>query len=206
MSTEKSSASRKAEIRAFVLGKRDALPLAEHREEGHAIVGRLLVSEAFRKARTVLGYCSFGSEIDTTPLLNAILAAGKTLVLPKLNPAAGGLDLYAVTSLDADLRPGTWGIREPDSACAPVALTAIDFILVPGIAFDRRGGRIGYGKGYYDKLLAAFHAVNRYPPAVAAAFDLQIVDSIPMESHDVPVDALVTGSGAWTVDNKNTPP
>jgi len=197
MSKEESSASLKAQIRAVALERRDALPRSVHRDSGQAILSRILAGEEFQRANTVLAYCSFGSEIDTGPLLNAVLAEGKTLVLPKLNPAVNALDLHLVTNLDADLQAGVWGIREPDPACPRCAFTAIDFLLVPGVAFDRRGGRIGYGKGYYDKLLASFHTVNRHPLAVAAAFDVQIVDSIPVEAHDVPVDVLVTGFGQW---------
>ncbi len=190
MRTEKSSASLKAEIRALALQRRDALPLSVHRDSGHAILRRIVAMDEFRQARTILAYCSFGSEIDTAPLLNQVLGAGKTLVLPKLNPASGALDLYRVKNLDADLRTGLWGIREPDaSQCEHCPATDIDWILVPGVAFDRRGGRLGYGKGYYDKLLAS---IDRRPRTVAAAFEVQMMDAIPMEPHDVHVGAVVT--------------
>ena len=187
---------RKAEIRALVLRKRDELPAAVRRDAGGIIVARILAMEEFRSAAAVLAYCSFGSEIQTTPLLTAVLAAGKALVLPKLNPAGRGLDLYAVRKLESDLVAGIWGIREPRAeVCAPVEMKDVDFVLAPGVAFDRQGGRIGYGKGYYDELLAPLRRPKRGPLVVAAAFEVQVVDAIPMDAHDVPVDVLVTEKG-----------
>ncbi|HVP00038.1 MAG TPA: 5-formyltetrahydrofolate cyclo-ligase [Bryobacteraceae bacterium] len=195
MRTGKSSASLKAEIRAQALQRRDALPLSVRRNSGNAILSRILAMDELRGARTILAYCSIGSEIDTTPLLNAVLGGGRTLVLPKLNAGGGGLDLYRVKNLGGDLRPGAWGIREPDSSlCEPCPAADIELILVPGVAFDRRGARLGYGKGYYDKLLASMHP---RPRTVAAAFDVQVVDAIPMEPHDVPVDTVVTETSEW---------
>ncbi len=95
-----------------------------------------------------------------------------------------------MTEPETELVAGVWGIREPDPArCAPMATDEPDLVLVPGVAFDIRGGRIGYGAAYYDRLL------GRCPPGtplVAAAFEVQIVDAVPMEPHDRRVDRIVT--------------
>jgi 5-formyltetrahydrofolate cyclo-ligase len=185
----------KAEIREFALRRRDALTPSERSDSGRAIVNHILAMKEFREARAVMAYCGFGSEIDTIPLLAAVLEARKMLLLPRVNRSAGLLDVYEVKNLDTDLRPGVWGIPEPNpEACVLHALTDIDLIVLPGAAFDRKGGRIGYGKGYYDKLLASCHRMNHYPRTVAGAFDVQVVDAIPMEAHDVVIDVLVTES------------
>jgi 5-formyltetrahydrofolate cyclo-ligase len=192
-------AQSKAEIRAAALARRDALTPAEHLDYGRAILYRILAMKEFREAQTVLAYCGFGSEIDTAPLLRAVLEGGKTLLLPRVNRAAGTLDIYQVKNLVTDLRPGVWGILEPNpDLCASWALADIGLVIVPGAAFDRRGGRIGYGKGHYDKLLGACHRVGNYPPLIAGAFEVQVVNAIPMEPHDVPVDTLVTESRTWS--------
>lgn len=188
----------KAEIRAAVLRLRDALPLSARRDYGRTILNRILATEEFRRARTVLAYSSFGSEIDTMPLLLAVLESGKSLLLPKVNRAARTLDIYEATNLERDLRSGVWGILEPSvETCACRAPAEMELILVPGVAFDRQGGRIGYGRGYYDKLLAACHRMEHYPRTIAAAFEVQVVDAVPIESHDIRVELLVTEAGRW---------
>jgi 5-formyltetrahydrofolate cyclo-ligase len=192
----------KAEIREFALKRRDALAPDERLDSGQIIINRILAKKEFRDAQTVLAYYGFGTEIDTMPLLLAVLEGRKRLLLPKVNRAAGVLDVYEVKNIDADLLAGLWGIREPNpELCAKPAAMDIDLAVVPGTAFDRQGGRIGYGKGYYDKLLGSLQQLNRYPRTVAGAFEVQVVDAIPMEPHDVAIDTLVTEAGEWKAGN-----
>lgn len=141
----------------------------------------------------VMAYCSFGSELDTSSILAEVHARGKTLVLPRLNRERDALDLFAVSDPQSELVANAWGIREPRPAvCARVDPVALDFILVPGVAFDERGGRLGYGKAYYDKLLHSCVRAGETPFTVAGTFEAQMVDSVPMEAHDVRVGAVVT--------------
>jgi 5-formyltetrahydrofolate cyclo-ligase len=141
----------------------------------------------------VLGYASFGSEPETRPLLRELLAGGRVLVLPRVERAARRLALHQVRDLDTELQPGTWGILEPVPVrCRSVAPPEIDFVLVPGVVFDRDGGRIGHGGGYYDRLLAAWP--EPLPPLVAAAFELQVVPVVPVLATDHHVDRVVTES------------
>lgn len=189
----------KTGIRAAALKRREMLMPAVRRDYGRVIINEIRSMAAFHRASTVMAYCGFGSEIDTTPLLQAIIESRKTLVLPKVNRALARLGIFRVEDFGADLVAGVWGISEPNTEiCAPVAPEEIDLVVVPGAAFDRQGGRIGYGKGYYDKLLASCkHAAGRYPQTIAAAYETQVVDAVPMESHDVPIDILVTELGVW---------
>jgi 5-formyltetrahydrofolate cyclo-ligase len=183
----------KGELRHRVLARRDALEPAERARLSAAIVARLSALDAVRRARTVLAYAPFGSEPDTWPLLRAVLAEGRALLLPRVDRAARRLVLHRVTDLEADLAPGTWGILEPIPARCPVVLPpAADVVLVPGVAFDRSGGRLGYGGGYYDRLLAAWPPPR--PPLVAPAFELQVVAQVPLLPGDHRVDRVVTES------------
>ncbi|MFO1206734.1 MAG: 5-formyltetrahydrofolate cyclo-ligase [Burkholderiales bacterium] len=121
---------------------------------------------------------------------SAALADGKWLVLPRVNCGERRFDLFAVSDLEAELAPGVWGILEVER-CATVAATAVDFVLVPGLGFDGDGGRLGYGGGFYDRLLVAMTTATR----VAAAFSAQVVDAVPMTAHDQRVELVVTEDG-----------
>jgi 5-formyltetrahydrofolate cyclo-ligase len=156
----------------------------------------LLCHPAWRESRVVLGYASFRQEVDTFPLLEEVLARGKELVLPRVVRASRSLHLLRVKDLAADLRPGYQGILEPDPArCSSVDPGLIDLVLVPGVVFDRRGFRLGYGGGYYDRLLASLPRAVR----VGLAFSLQVVEELPVLPHDLPVDVLVTEDGVLEV-------
>jgi 5,10-methenyltetrahydrofolate synthetase len=187
----------KATLRRTILARRDALGPPERARLSQAALDRIEGLDAFRRARVVLGFASFGSELDTRPFLDEVMASGRALVLPRVDREGRRLVLYRVASLETDLRPGTWGIPEPDPAhCGLAAPADIDFILVPGVAFDPDGGRLGYGAGYYDRLLAAW--ASPLPPLVAAAFELQIVPAVPVLAGDHRVDRVVTESQTYS--------
>lgn len=188
----------KADLRSRILALRDMLPAATRGERSRVIAERIVTSEAFRASHVILLYASFGKEFDTSEVIRAAIEARKTLVFPRVNRARDHLDLYRVRLLDRDLVAGVWGIREPDpERCSPISPAALDFILMPGVAFDRAGGRLGYGKGYYDKLLASCIGRADGPRTVAAAFDCQIVDAVPREAHDIPVGTVMTESSVY---------
>ncbi len=129
-------------------------------------------------------FASFRSEVDTVPMIRQALQSGKRILLPKVKGNA--LELFEITDLDADMASGAWGIPEPRTG-KPGHLEDVDLMVVPGAAFDERGNRIGYGAGYYDKLLPAFKGMT-----VALAFEEQIVLNVPVDAHDVPVRKIVT--------------
>jgi len=186
----------RARLRQSVLGRRLALPADRVAELSERVRAHLVRHPAWRASRVVLGYASFRQEVDTFPLLKEVLARGKELVLPRVDRARRSLDLLTVKDLEADLRPGYQGILEPDpSRCAPADPHLIDLVLVPGVVFDRRGFRLGYGGGYYDRLLASLPRAVR----VGLAFSLQVVEELPVLPHDLPVDILVTEEGVLEV-------
>ena len=135
---------------------------------------------------------SFGTEWDTRAFAEGVLADGKVLVLPRVVREPRSLALYAVADLGADLVPGVWNIEEPDPGrCRPVALSDIDFALVPALSCDEQGVRLGYGAGYFDRLLAG---AGTRTFRVVALPEALVRGSVPREAHDVPVDALLTES------------
>lgn len=177
-------------IRREVLRKRDAMREGERDAAGRSIVEKVISLEAYHRAGVVMAYAGIGSEVGTDPFLRAVLGDGKALVLPRVNRAAQALELYEVQDLARDLEPGVWGIPEPrPSTSSPVELGAVDLALVPGVAFDRRGGRLGHGAGFYDKLLGS---AGRRAPLVAGAFEVQVVERLPVEPHDVFMDLVAT--------------
>lgn len=187
--TQLDSREAKRSLRERILQARDALPIATRVRYADAIIARLRAREDFQSARTVLLSLAFRSEWETRPLFDAALALGKTPVAPRVNLATRTLDLYAIGDLERDLAGGYRGIAEPLDHCRSVAPSAVDWVLVPGVAFDERGHRIGYGGGYYDRLLPTLRDDAR---RIAGAFELQMIDRVPAAPHDLRVDAIVT--------------
>ena len=142
----------------------------------------------WREARVLHTYVgAVEGEVGTREVARRALAEGKTVACPRVRWSPRGLDSYAIRSLD-DLVEGRRGLWEPDPArSAPVSDAELDLVLVPGLAFDRSGWRIGFGAGLYDRFLAGVDA-----PRVGLAFSLQIQSSLPVEPHDEPVDWIVT--------------
>ena len=185
----------KAALRQEVLARRDALGPERRARLSAAIFARVAALEAFRRSGTILAYCSFGSEPVTDPFLDAVRAGGKTLVLPRVDRASRSLELFRVEEPGRQLGPGMRGIREPlPDRCVAVPLREVAFVLVPGVAFDATGGRLGHGGGYYDRLLAR---CDHRPPLVAAAFEVQMVEAVPMGPDDRRVDRVVTERGLY---------
>jgi 5-formyltetrahydrofolate cyclo-ligase len=179
----------KAALRKAVLERRDAANAAGRIRDSHTITQKLCALPAYRTAHVVAAYASFGSEFDTSEFLATVLADGKQLVLPRINRAERALELRHVVDMEADLVSGIWGIREPAPRCPILAPGKVEFMLVPGVAFTANGARLGYGGGFYDRLLLS---LGPGTVRVAAAFKLQIVDQLPEGPHDQRVDAIVT--------------
>ncbi|HQT25487.1 MAG TPA: 5-formyltetrahydrofolate cyclo-ligase, partial [Burkholderiales bacterium] len=119
----------------------------------------------------------------------------------KLRKDRSGLDLHVVSNLEDGLEPGLWGIREPRGGGLIEDFSLIDFVLVPGVAFSREGGRLGYGGGFYDRLLVE---KRRDASAVAAAFSVQIVEEVPIEENDIFVDGIVTEEAEYFRNRENS--
>ncbi|HEX7329627.1 MAG TPA: 5-formyltetrahydrofolate cyclo-ligase [Casimicrobiaceae bacterium] len=181
----------KEALRAQIVAARLALPPHEHAVRSQAIAEDLTALASWQRARAVLLTLPVRGEWDASLVARAALATGKMVVLPRVDAPARMLALHRVDDLVRDIAAGRHGIPEPRAECALIAPGDIDWVLVPGVAFDAHGHRLGYGGGYYDRLLPLLAPeVAR----VAGAFDLQIVDAVPHAAHDLPVDAIVTES------------
>ena len=182
--------SQKAELRQKMRDARYNMPLEKYRRTSDAIQLGVIQTPEFEAARRVCCYVHKEStrEAATDTILRAILAdPSKELVVPITRVKESRLDLSVVDDL-ADLRPSTFGVPEPAHECL-IDPSTVDLVIVPCLAVDRRGIRLGYGKAYYDKLLAAIHAGV---PALAMAFEFQVFPEIPAAPHDKPVTAIVT--------------
>ena len=185
----------KREIRAQGLANR-------RRQQGkdllsRRICGKLATLPEYQNAATVAFYVDFRCEVRTRPFLPSAWEQGKRVVVPYC--AGDRLELYWVEGLD-ELAPGAYGILEPPEELRrrderKVDVAQVDLIVVPGVAFDRHGGRVGHGKGYYDRLL---RQARPHTPRVALAFQCQLFPQVPMMTHDVYVDKVITEEAVYS--------
>ncbi len=176
--------------RRFVLDAIAAMDADDRRAQEAAIVALFADLPGWSVARTVLLYAAgFPEEIETVPLLEIAYGSGKRVVLPRVDPIAGRLRLHPVGDPRSELLPGILGIPEPRPDLPEIDPEAIDWTLVPGLAFDQQGYRLGRGAGHYDRLLPTLRPDCS---CWAIALSCQIVDGFPVEPHDIALDGLLT--------------
>lgn len=190
MTADISIQERKNELRARAHANRNAQP--DKDELSRRIVGAFMALPEYAAADTVLFYIDVRSEVRTRADLSLALESGKSIVVPWCNES-GELELFRLQSME-ELAIGMYRILEPRQKLRhlpekQVRAAEIDLVMVPGVAFDVRGGRMGHGKGYYDKLLQ--HA-RPDAPLVALAFECQVSDEIPVAEHDIFMDLILT--------------
>lgn len=174
-------------LRHALRNLRDSIDQELRQEKSCRIAALLCENRLFRAAGTVMLYASVRGEADTGMLIDNCLKRQVRTVLPAVDKTNAKLLLYQILSR-AELVPGGFGIPEPDGADkVPLLPSALEFVVVPGVAFDVTGARIGYGKGYYDKLLAGITV-----PTAGICFEEQLVAQIPCEPHDRRVTMIVT--------------
>jgi len=179
----------KRAIRKEILKKRDEISPDIKSVKNALIKERLFSLPEFIAAKTVFFYASFRSEVETLSMIKESLKIGKRVVLPRVDKKRHRLMLYEIKDI-SELSHGYMGIPEPSlSGERLVSLDDIKLVIIPGAAFDYSGNRLGYGAGYYDILLSEG---ERKIPVIALAYEEQLVDSIPAETHDVKVDMIVT--------------
>ncbi len=155
----------------------------------------IIASDWFREAKTILLYIAFRGEVRTQMIATAGGAAGKRLVLSRVEKEPRGLVLHAYSGDPNTLVRGAYGIAEPHPDWPVVAPGEVDLVVVPGVAFDRRGNRLGYGGGYYDRMLPDVKAANPAAKLVGLAYGFQIVPELPREEHDIPMNGVATEDG-----------
>ena len=180
----------KQRLRNDVLALRRKLTTAQRVIRSADILQKLFEIEAVRDATWIHFYVSHGSEVETTGMIAHALSQGKRVTVPKMEPATKRLTLSELRDPARELVPGPIGIPEPKpEVIRPMDVDRMDLFIVPGIAFDQCGNRLGQGAGYYDRLLTP---VAGGIPIIGLAFELQLVERVPTGDHDIHVNWIVT--------------
>jgi 5-formyltetrahydrofolate cyclo-ligase len=187
MTMGNSAAFEKNLLREKMRALRRQLDPAWKAAASQAIVSHLEALPVFQQARVIHTYVAWRNEVDTHDLIRRLLREGRRIAVPKVETATGQLQQYFIADF-SELQNGAFGILEPspdpDRLAAP---SQFDLVLVPGLAFDRAGNRLGMGKGHYDRFLAEVRT-----PKIALAFEFQLVEKLPVEAHDQRVNMIIT--------------
>ena len=180
----------KATIRKEILEKRESQDPKGRAVQSRSIMKTLLSLKEFQSADKILIYLSKEGEVGTHDLLGRAFELGKQVCIPVVDRESNELRISELPGPDVRFRLGAFGVREPaEEDLNFVSPDQMDLVIAPGLAFDRRGGRVGYGKGYYDRLLSR---VGSQIPRIALAFDYQVLDAVPQDENDIRVDAIIT--------------
>jgi 5-formyltetrahydrofolate cyclo-ligase len=180
----------KAQLRVECLRRLKQQGEGERRRRSKAIRSKLFRLTAFRRAKTVCCYVALPYEVDTWQMIEEMLTKGKRVVVPVSQRKTRALRCSEVRDPASELAPGAHGVLEPRrGAFRPVPIRELDMVVVPGLAFDRRGRRLGHGHGYFDRFLAR---LPKAVPTIGLAYRFQVLDRLPAASHDQAVRTLLT--------------
>ncbi|MDD2494533.1 MAG: 5-formyltetrahydrofolate cyclo-ligase [Tissierellia bacterium] len=180
----------KSEIRKYILNIRNNLNNTVVNEKSKIIINKLISLEEFKNSKTVFIYMDFRNEVRTGEIINFLLEQNKRVVLPWTDTANTEIVPVEIKDMENDLITSSFGYLEPKKEnVIEVKVEEIDLIIVPGVAFDKRFNRIGFGKGYYDRIL---NRKRKNTLAIAIAYEFQVLEEIPYEEHDIKMDAIIT--------------
>jgi 5-formyltetrahydrofolate cyclo-ligase len=177
-------------LRARMKAERAALSPDEVTLKSAVICNRL--SSVLRGKKFVMAYCALFNEVNVDSLMRVLISEGIGVAVPVTEKETSVITPSEITSL-SDIKRGAYGIREPINV-SEVPLSEIDAVLVPGLAFDEGGMRMGFGKGCYDRFLENYKGLK-----IGVCYEFQLVDAVPFDKHDVPMDMIVTESGTYAV-------
>jgi len=181
---------KKSEIRGATLALRDGMTEKKRSKKSRQIMNHLFDFANFLEAKIVLFYMNVNSEVVTEAMIQKAMDYEKGIILPWIDQKKKAIVPLKIDDLSRDVQPGYRNIPEPiPQRCKAMPFEQIDLAIMPGIAFDERGGRIGHGTGFYDRLIPKLDVTTR---KVALAFECQIVPQIPMEPHDRYIDIIIT--------------
>ncbi len=178
----------KEDIRNYILSKREICDSETRIKWDNNIFDKVINSEFYKKASIIFIFVSFKNEVNTHQIINRSISDGKIICVPKIQSKEKGIEIFRINSL-AEVKPGYYGILEPLERCPEVDSKSIDLILMPGVAFDRHGGRVGYGAGFYDRFLSK---INIEIDKVALSYNFQLLNNVPMNKLDVFIDGIIT--------------
>ncbi|MFH0771220.1 MAG: 5-formyltetrahydrofolate cyclo-ligase [Candidatus Omnitrophota bacterium] len=179
----------KNDLRKKILDKLKNQKEDERHRKSLAIKRKLLALPEFKDAKVLMFYVSKDGEVETNPMIETALISGKVVLVPAVRVKERKMVVSEIMDPNKDLIKGPYGIYQPKAHLKVYHPRAIDLAVVPGIAFDKKGNRLGRGMGYYDKFLAG---LRRSVPKIGLAFDFQVVSQLPALSHDQPVTKVLT--------------
>lgn len=183
----------KKELRTRFLKQRDALSPAFIQQASQTIQEQLLGLPVFQNAAVIMVYVSMGSEVCTDSLIHHLLTLGKRVAIPYLHEQYGKMDASEIRDFAQELTVGKFNTRVPKSECLRLMdPRELELIVIPAVAFDRLGNRLGYGGGYYDRYLKR---ISRKTMLIGVNFAAQVVDVLPVDQYDMPVDIVVHEQG-----------
>jgi len=177
----------KVKIRALCKEKRNSMPIDEVMKKSCLAADLFLSSELYFNSKCLMLYMPLANEADTSLILKKALTDGKRVVVPVTDTVNTDIIPCVVTQATA-FQKGAYSINEPDKLII-AGESEIDTVIVPGVAFGKDGGRVGFGKGYYDRFLKKTKAVK-----IGFCYDFQLYDTVHAEGHDVPVDYIITNN------------
>lgn len=177
----------KKQLRIKHKGIRLGFKEAEKKSLDNSLAKQFLSLEEYKDCETLFAFVSSPIEVDTIGIINHAFADGKKVAVPKCSNLSGDMDFYYIASL-SELKEGAYGILEPDSeSTTPAISTDKDLCLVPGLSFDPKGYRLGFGKGYYDRFLADFKGTT-----AGLCYTANLEKELPIDEYDIPVDIVIT--------------
>ena len=191
-------------LRKQILGARDLLGARERQEKSRAAMQNFWSLPEIKHWSTLFVYVNFRSELETLELIQSCLSKGKRVAIPLVEASTVSMIPLLIQDPEKDLVAGYYGIPEPDpEKSLRVAAREIDAVVIPGSVFDIHGGRLGYGGGYYDRFL-----VNDAPRAkrIGLAFEMQVVEKVPVQPHDQPLDILITEKRIVSITHRTEEP
>ena len=187
----------KREIRQRIITLRNNLTKDEFNKANLIITKKIIKSDIYKEAKSIFIYVSYGSEVGTIEIINDALASNKEVYVPKMDEKIKEMDAIRIHNFK-NMVVNKWGILEPANVDKSLIGSKFDLIILPGVAFDVKGNRIGYGGGYYDKYISK---CEEKPTLMALAYNIQIVNSIEAEEHDIKMDYIITERDTYKLKN-----
>jgi 5-formyltetrahydrofolate cyclo-ligase len=181
-------------LRVQMRGTLAALSAPERKSESEALVQRFFERSEWACSKRLAAFYPRKDEPDIRPVFERAWSTGRLLALPSFDTESGRYRMRQIVGM-TDLVVGSFGILEPNNRCLEVSIQSLDLALVPGVCFSTDGGRVGRGRGFYDRLLVGFRGV-----ACGVVFDGQILAETPLEAHDIRMDLILTSKRHWSVE------
>lgn len=193
----------KKNLRKQMLSQRNGMPDTECLKKSRHAAKRLFETNSYKQAQNILVYMHYGSELQTADIIRQAFKDHKRVFVPRVE--GKNMDFYEIHSM-ADCEEGFHGIPEPKKDCLKLIFDAVNsdsenngtLMVLPGLAFDPKGHRLGYGGGYYDRYFERFGTDYT---KVAVGYDFQLIDEVPYEAHDIPIDIFISDSRCIMIDN-----